>query len=71
MFVYISSWYMLIYVLLQCRLPRKTHLNMDLQKLLVSEKIDTSENYLFLFYYLLFINNFQAYESKGTICEIV
>lgn len=44
---------------------------MDLQKLLVSEKIDTSENYLFLFYYLLFINNFQAYESKGTICEIV
>lgn len=44
---------------------------MDLQKLLVSEQIDTSENYLFLFHYLLFINNFQAYESKGTICEIV
>lgn len=71
MFVYISSWYMLIHVLLQCRLHRKTHLNMDLQKLLVSEQIDTSENYLFLFHYLLFINNFQAYESKGTICEIV
>lgn len=38
---------MLQHVLLQYRLSMKTHFNMELQKLLVSEQMDKPENDLF------------------------